>query len=114
GLWVGVSLPKVCVSIVTFNSARYIRRCLESVLEQRGVDMDIVVVENASSDGTLQILQEFGDRIRVLRQRENRGFAEAQNIAIRFSRAEWVLTLNPDVLLLPDFIRTLVVAGAHH
>jgi GT2 family glycosyltransferase len=98
---------------VTFNSARYIRRCLESVLEQRGVDMDIVVVENASSDGTLEILQEFGGRIQVLRQRENRGFAEAQNIAIRFSRSEWVLALNPDTLLLPDFLRTLVEAGEH-
>ena len=104
----------MCVSIVTYNSARYIRRCLEAVLAQRGVDLDIVVVENASSDGTLEILQEFGDRIRILRQRENRGFAEAQNIAIRFSRSEWVLTLNPDVLLLPDFLATLVAAGENH
>ncbi len=106
--------PKVCVSVVTYNSARYIRRCLESVLEQRGVDLDVVVVDNASSDGTLDILEEFGERIRVLRQRENRGFAEAQNIAIRFSRSPWVLTLNPDVLLLPGFVSTLVAAGENH
>jgi GT2 family glycosyltransferase len=74
----------------------------------------VVVVENASSDGTFEILQKFGERIRILRQRENRGFAEAQNIAIQFSRSEWVLTLNPDVLLQPDFLRTLVAAGEHH
>jgi len=99
---------------VTYNSARYIRRCLEAVLEQRGIKLDVVVVENASFDGTLQILQDFGERIRILRQEVNRGFAEAQNIAIRFSRAEWVLTLNPDVLLQPDFISTLVAAGEAH
>jgi len=103
--------PTVCVAIVTYNSARYIRRCLEAVLRQRGVALEILVIDNASTDGTGAALGEFAGRIRVIRCGRNLGFAEAQNRAIRASRAEWVLTLNPDVLLRPGFIRALVEAG---
>ena len=101
----------MCVTIVTFNSERYIRRCLEGVLEQEGVTTEIVVVDNASSDGTRAILRRFKGRIRTIYNDRNLGFAEAQNQAIRTSSADWVLTLNPDVLLLPHFIGTLWNAG---
>jgi GT2 family glycosyltransferase len=101
----------VCVTIVTYNSGRYIRRCLEALLRQKGAPLEIVVVDNASSDDTLQILNEFGDRIQILPGEGNLGFAEAQNRAIKSSTSEWVLTLNPDVLLRPGFIRRLVDAG---
>ena len=94
----------MCVSIVTFNSERYIRRCLEGVLEQEGVATEIVVVDNASTDGTRAILRRFKNRIRTIYNDRNLGFAEAQNQAIRASAADWVLTLNPDVLLVPRFI----------
>jgi GT2 family glycosyltransferase len=103
--------PTVCISIVTFNSSRYIRRCLEAVLNQRDVQLEIVVVDNASTDETRAILENFGDCIRVVPNPVNIGFAAAQNQAIRSSTAEWILTLNPDVLLEPDFVRSLVDAG---
>jgi GT2 family glycosyltransferase len=103
--------PTVSISIVTYNSSRYIRRCLESVLRQRGVRLDIVVVDNASADPTREILNEFGDRVRVIANLHNAGFAAAQNQAIRASRGEWVLTLNPDLLMEADFLSQLVEAG---
>jgi GT2 family glycosyltransferase len=103
--------PTVCVSIVTFNSSRYIQRCLEAVLNQRNVQLDVVVVDNASRDDTRRILQMFRDRIRIIYNARNTGFAQAQNQGVRSSTAEWVLTLNPDVLLEPDFVRNLVDAG---
>jgi GT2 family glycosyltransferase len=102
---------QVCVAIVTYNSERYIRRCLEGVFEQEGVAIEIVVVDNASSDGTRNLLRRFKGRIRTIYNDRNLGFAEAQNQAIRASKAGWVLTLNPDVLLLPRFLRTLLDAG---
>ena len=101
----------MCVAIVTYNSERYIRRCLEGILEQEGVATEIVVVDNASSDGTRSILRRFKSRIRTIYNDRNAGFAGAQNQAIRASAADWVLTLNPDVLLLPHFIRNLWDAG---
>ncbi len=101
----------VSVTIVTYNSGRFIRRCLESVLAQDYPHYEIVVIDNASSDGTSDILEQFEGRCRICYNQENIGFAAAQNQAIACSRGDWVLTLNPDVLLLPDFIRRLVDAG---
>jgi GT2 family glycosyltransferase len=103
--------PTVCISIVTFNSSRYIRRCLNAVMAQKGIRVTVVVVDNASADGTAAILGEFGNRIQVIWNQSNVGFAEAQNQGIRASRAEWVLTLNPDLLMEEDFVRRLVDAG---
>ena len=102
---------KVCVAIVTCNSSRYVRTCLGAVLRQEGVGVEVIVVDNASADSTRKILKEFKGRIRVIFNRRNVGFAQAQNQAIRAGRADWVLTLNPDVLLEPGFIRMLVEAG---
>jgi GT2 family glycosyltransferase len=73
--------------------------------------MEIIVIDNASDDGTIDLLEPFEDRCRVVYNEENIGFAAAQNQAIGLSRGDWVLTLNPDVLLLPDFIQALVRAG---
>ena len=101
----------VSVTIVTYNSGRFIKRCLDSVLDQKYPQMEIIVIDNASDDGTVDLIEPFEDRCRIVYNEENIGFAAAQNQAIRMSRGGWVLTLNPDVLLLPDFIQALVRAG---
>ena len=106
--------PLVSVTIVTYNSGRFIKRCLESVLAQKGPQKEIIVVDNASTDGTIDILEQFDDRARIIYNDENVGFAAAQNQAIRLTSGDWVLTLNPDVLLMPNFIGALLEAGDLH
>ena len=101
----------VCVSIVTYNSERYIRRCLDAVLKQRGVRVEAAVVDNASADRTREILERYRGRVRITLNGRNSGFAAAQNQIIRSGHAPWVLTLNPDVLMGPDFVASLVAAG---
>jgi len=81
------------------------------VLGQRYQRKEIVVIDNASEDGTADILEQFEDRCRIVYNCSNVGFAAAQNQAIALSRGDWVLTLNPDVLLLPNFIEALMMAG---
>src|SRR5437588_1986054 len=106
------SNDRVSVTIVTYNSGRFIKRCLESVLAQRYPNREIIVIDNASTDGTVDILEQFEDRCcQIIYNDENIGFAAAQNQAIRIGSGDWVLTLNPDVLLLPNFIQALVDAG---
>lgn len=106
-----MSTGLVSIAIVTFNSARYIRQCLQFVLEQDYQALEVLVVDNASADETGEILAAFGSRVRVVRNLENNGFAGGQNQAIRLCRGEWVLVLNPDVRLQPDFVSRLVAAG---
>jgi len=101
----------ISVTLVTYNSGRFIKRCLESVLAQKYPDKEIIIIDNCSTDGTADILEQFEDRCQIVYNSENIGFAAAQNQAIALSSGDWVLTLNPDVLLLPDFIQGLVDAG---
>ncbi len=103
--------PLVSVTVVTYNSGRFIRRCLESVLEQDHPAVEVIVIDNASTDGTCDILERFERRCLVVYNQENVGFAAAQNQAIGLSRGQWVLTLNPDVLLLSNFVARLLEAA---
>lgn len=102
----------VAVTIVTYNSARFIRQCLGQVFDQAYDRLEVIIVDNASSDETPEILKAFEHRALIVLNRENVGFAAGQNQAIALSNADWVLALNPDVRLTRDFIRILVEAGA--
>ncbi len=101
----------VTVTIVTYNSARFIRQCLEYVLAQDYPELEVIIVDNASTDQTPEILAAFNNRVRVILNAENMGFAAAQNQAIAHSSSDWVLSLNPDVRLTPDFVTMIVRAG---
>jgi GT2 family glycosyltransferase len=70
-----------------------------------------VVVDNASTDSTREILAGYHGRVRIIQNRTNAGFAAGQNQAIRAVRGQWILTLNPDLLMEPGFLRNLVDAG---
>ena len=98
----------VTVTIVTYNSRDFIEGCLESVFHQTHRPLDVVIVDNASTDGTGDVLAGFERRVHLIRNARNAGFAAAQNQAISASRGEWVLVLNPDVVLRPGFIAQLI------
>jgi GT2 family glycosyltransferase len=101
----------VSVTIVTYNSRNYLEACFRSLFEQYYRPLEIVVVDNGSLDGTRGFLSRFEDRVRVEYNDGNVGFAAAQNQAIAISTGDWVLVLNPDVVLLPGVIEHLVEAG---
>ena len=104
----------VSVLLVTYNSAEYLGRCLESLLQQSYPALEIIVVDNASTDKTREILSQFtppaGINSTAKLNAENRGFAAAQNQAIREAHGAWLLCFNPDVILRTDFISQLVSA----
>jgi N-acetylglucosaminyl-diphospho-decaprenol L-rhamnosyltransferase len=88
----------VDVVIVTFQSADWIERCVNSVLSQVGVGR-IVVVDNGSSDTTASVVHAFGDRVTFVPLGTNRGFGAAANRGIAATATDVVLLLNPDLLL---------------
>jgi GT2 family glycosyltransferase len=98
----------VSVTIVTYNSEPFIQRCLDSLMAQQWPSLEVVVVDNASHDRTRALLAEYRDRIRIILNSENRGFCAGQNQAIRLTKGNWVLALNPDVWLTPNFVGLLM------
>lgn len=96
--------PRVSVHIVTWNSRTHIGACLESVVRQRWQPLNVMVVDNGSVDGTVQWMEEHYPHLHVLRNTRNLGFCRAHNQAIRLTTAEYILVLNPDVILEPDWI----------
>jgi GT2 family glycosyltransferase len=101
----------VAITIVTFNSSRFIRRCLEYALSQDHPHTIVVIIDNASSDGTSEILKDFESRARIVYNRTNVGFAGGQNQAIALADADWSLTLNPDCRLTRGFLSELLAAA---
>ena len=92
------------VSIVTWNSSLTIDQCVGSILVQSYSDFELVVVDNNSRDDSITKIEMFRDsRIRVLKMMRNSGFCVGHNNAIRNSRSEFILLVNPDVILKHDF-----------
>jgi hypothetical protein len=101
--------PDVSIVIVNWNAKTYLRDCLRSIAEQtRACRYEIIVVDNASQDGSQEMLRsEFGDVTAILNE-ANAGFAGGNNQGIRAAAGRYVLVLNPDTLILDGAIDTCV------
>src|SRR5438132_11522397 len=102
-------MVKVAVNIVTFNSAREIAACLDSLQKQTFQNIGIHIFDNASSDDTLKVVSSF-DIDYLKHSSVNTGFCRAHNDLVRRFPSEYVLFLNPDTILQSVFIEELVHA----
>jgi len=98
------------VIIVNYNVKYYLEQCLEAVRRaSQGLQIEVVVVDNLSTDGSIPYLRERFPEVTFIENKENVGFARANNQAIRMSAGKYVLLLNPDTIVaehtLSDFIR---------
>jgi GT2 family glycosyltransferase len=97
------------IVVVSWNTRELLAQCLDSVVQSQGVgEMELLVVDNASADGSVQMVRERFPQARLLVNKENVGFARANNQAIRQANGRYVLLLNPDTRLLPDALAQLV------
>lgn len=107
---------KLSVIIVNYNVKYYLDQCIRSVLrafEEMNTPAEIIVVDNHSADGSVDYLeqrypQKLYPMVRFVRSAHNLGFARANNIAIRQSRGEYVLLLNPDTIVGEDALKASV------
>lgn len=96
----------ISVIIVNWNSGRQLGRCLECLEGQTHRPVEIIVVDNASTDDSLAPALSAG-RVQVQRSSSNLGFCRAFNQGLALSRGEFIVSLNPDAYLLPDFLARL-------
>ncbi|GAK59770.1 glycosyl transferase [Candidatus Vecturithrix granuli] len=106
--------PLVSVIIVNWNGAKYLPACLSALMQQTYTPIEIVIVDNASTDDSCQVIEAFQHRhqelrtLTLLRNSSNTGFCRGNNQGIQHSHGDFVLLLNADVTLAADFIERLV------
>ncbi|MBI3048983.1 MAG: glycosyltransferase family 2 protein [Acidobacteria bacterium] len=100
-------LPEVSVVVATWNGREYLQPCLEAVAVQEGIDAEIILVDNASTDGTVDFVRARFPRVRIVALRENCGFAGGNNAGAREARGRFVAFLNNDTIPDPRWLRTL-------
>lgn len=104
-------MPTVSVIIPNFNNAAYVATAIESVLAQSYQDLEIIVVDDGSTDDSRTVIAPFGERVRYLWQ-ENQGLAGARNSGIRAAQGDWIALLDADDQWLPTYLATLLTLSA--
>ena len=97
-------MPEISVLVIAYNVERYISRCLDSILGQSCHDIEIVVVDDGSSDGTGTILKDYAgrdQRVRVVSHPENKGTLQARKTAINASKGKYIMFVDGDDTLKP-------------
>ena len=106
----GSKAPKVTVVVLNFNGGKTLERCIQSVLDQSYSNFDLVVVDNASTDGSIDLLTRFASRIRVVRNRSNLGYTGGMNVGARHASedAELIGFVTPDTALSDGWLQRMV------
>jgi GT2 family glycosyltransferase len=100
---------KLSVIIVNYNVKYFLQQCLQSVEKACVlVDAEVFVVDNNSSDGSNEMVEELFPNVHLIANKENTGFSKANNQAIRKSKGEYVLLLNPDTIVEEDTFKKVV------
>jgi hypothetical protein len=108
----GGPAPRLSVIVAAWNAAGTLSTAIGSVLEQTDADLECVVVDDGSTDGTAEVLARLADpRLVVEHLPENRGVSAARNRALELARGEWVAFLDADDRLLPGGLAALLRAG---
>lgn len=106
-------MTELSISIVSYNSAAYLPGCLDSLLGERGqVDLEIFVVDNGSRDDSIRVVREQYPQVHLIESDRNLGYGAANNRALGQASGEFLLVLNPDTVIPPGALRTLLAMMA--
>jgi GT2 family glycosyltransferase len=102
------SFMDISVVIVAWNAQHYLELCLESLAEAPPRrSMEVLVVDNASADGTAEMVESRFPDVKLIKSSENLGFAKGNNVAIRQCQGRYIALVNPDVILFPGCLDAL-------
>ncbi|MEH1906456.1 MAG: glycosyltransferase family 2 protein [Nostoc sp.] len=102
--------PKVSVIIPAYNTEAYIAKAIESALNQTLTDIEVIIVDDGSSDQTVEVAKSFTDqRLKVIVNQQNLGVSAARNRALRAAQGKWVAVLDSDDWYAPERLEKLVL-----
>ena len=101
-------IPDISVIVITCNSEKFIRLCLDSVLNQRRSGLEIILVDNGSQDRTIGIIKDSFPGLTLIENPVNLGAAEARNQGIKLAQGRWVLVLDCDTILEDSFLFNII------
>jgi N-acetylglucosaminyl-diphospho-decaprenol L-rhamnosyltransferase len=102
--------PYFTVIIVAHNSGEYLGECIESLSKQNFTDFEVLVVDNGSSDGAIEVLNSYNLKLKIIKLLENTGFAAGNNLAAREANGDWLILLNADAIPQLDWMFQIKVA----
>lgn len=106
---------KLSVVIVSYNVRQYLTACIDSVaLALKGIEGEVFVVDNNSSDDSVEVIAHDYPWVHLINNIENLGFSKANNVAIRQAAGEYVLLLNPDTVVVEDTLRHVLAFMDEH
>jgi GT2 family glycosyltransferase len=105
-----IAVKKVSINIVNWNGLRLIGNCIESIKLQTYKNIEINIIDNNSSDGSVDFITAKYPDITLIKNNYNEGFSKAHNQAIRISSGDYILPLNFDIVLTPTFVEEMVKA----
>lgn len=107
--------PKFSIIIVTYQSERFIGACLKAIQSQSSNDFEVIIVDNASQDGTLNSIS-ASDTVasRLIANDQNLGFAAACNQGVNVAKGKWSILLNPDTVVRQNWLEEIESGIARH
>ena len=99
-------MPKVSVIIPTYNRLPMLKEAVNSVLAQHFEDMELIVVDDGSTDGTAEEMKRYGGRVRLLQHSENRGVSAARNRGVLHAKGKYIAFLDSDDLWVKGKLKT--------
>ncbi len=105
-----VAPPAVSVVVVSYNSRAFLGPCLRALLADAGPELEVIVFDNQSGDGSAEFVATQFPQVRLLRGGRNLGFGEGNNAAVAQARGAYVAFLNPDTVVAPGWLEPLIAA----
>lgn len=100
---------KVSIIILNWNGKKFLKNCLISLKKVNYQPLEIIVVDNHSSDGSQDYVKRFHPQVKLIENRENYGFAKGNNLGFKAASGDYLLFLNNDTQVTPDFLKTMMV-----
>jgi glycosyltransferase involved in cell wall biosynthesis len=109
--------PSVSICVPTYNGEKYIQECLDSILTQTFTDFEVLIVDDQSSDNTLNIAREYSEkdqRIKVIQNEKNLGLVGNWNRCVELANGEWIKFVFQDDLIAPECLERMLTEGIVH